>query len=80
MNAVYRENYQRNFLINGLNTASENDFIIISDLDEIPNLENVNFEKNKKIFFQQLFFYYKLNLFLPLSTWCGSRACTKKNL
>ena len=79
-NAKKRELYQINKTNDVIKKADPDDIIIVSDLDEIPNLENVNFEKNKKIFFQQLFFYYKLNLFLPLSTWCGSRACTKKNL
>ena len=43
----------------------ENDLILISDLDEIPNLENIKFSilKNKIIIFEQKMFYYKLNLF-----------------
>ena len=40
MNALKRENYQRNYIINGLTDANDDDWIIISDLDEIPNLEN----------------------------------------
>jgi beta-1,4-mannosyl-glycoprotein beta-1,4-N-acetylglucosaminyltransferase len=36
MNALYRENVQRNYIINGLNQAKENDLILISDEDEIP--------------------------------------------
>ena len=35
-----RENFQRNCMLRGLKSASEEDVIIISDLDEIPNLEN----------------------------------------
>ena len=31
------EGYQRNYLINGLHDASSNDWVILSDLDEIPN-------------------------------------------
>ena len=34
-NAAYRENGQRNFIINGLKEADDNDIILISDVDEI---------------------------------------------
>jgi beta-1,4-mannosyl-glycoprotein beta-1,4-N-acetylglucosaminyltransferase len=35
------ENYQRNFLMNGLWDAHDNDWVIVSDLDEIPNPDAV---------------------------------------
>ena len=38
MNSLKRENFQRNYIANGLVEASDDDWIIISDLDEIPNL------------------------------------------
>ena len=37
-----RENYQRNAILNGLNNSNDNDLIIISDLDEIPDPEKIN--------------------------------------
>ena len=82
LNALKRENLQRNKILEGLKNADENDWIIISDLDEIPNLENLNFNtiKNKIIFFHQKMFYYKLNLELKMRRWIGSRACKKKDL
>jgi len=82
MNALRRENYQRNFIVNGLEKAKDQDWIIISDLDEIPNLQNNNLKKcNKKIvFFQQQMFYYKFNLRLKNFFWIGSKACKKKYL
>ena len=40
-----RENFQRNSIIKGLDGASDNDWILISDLDEIPNLEKNNLSK-----------------------------------
>ena len=46
-NTYLRENYQRNMINEGLLNASQNDFIIISDIDEIPNLKRINFEKKK---------------------------------
>ena len=32
-----RENFQRNYIINGLDLADDNDYIMISDVDEIPS-------------------------------------------
>ena len=82
MNAVWFENSQRNAINNLLISADANDQIIISDLDEIPNLENINFKniKNKLILFKQKMFYYKFNLFLDNMDWCGSKSCKKKDL
>ena len=79
-NAVFRENSQRNFILKGLSKANKEDMILISDVDEIPNLEKVNFkaEKNKLIFFSQDMFYYKFNLKLPETIWVGTKACKKK--
>ena len=82
MNALRRENYQRNKINDGLKDAAPEDWIIISDLDEIPNLDKINFNTiNKKIiFFKQRVFYYKLNLELKNIHWIGSKAVQKKNL
>ena len=44
-NASYRENGQRNLILEGLKQARDDDLILISDVDEIPNLENLNLEK-----------------------------------
>ena len=81
-NAAFRENDQRNSIINGLNKAGEDDIILISDVDEIPNLENVKFQeiKEKLIFFKQEMFYYKFNLKLPNLNWIGTKSCKKKYL
>ena len=38
-NPWVRENFQRNCIERGLSRSSEDDLIIISDLDEIPNPE-----------------------------------------
>ena len=82
LNAAYRENGQRNFIKEGIKNASENDIILVSDLDEIPNLLNVDFNKiNEKIvMFKQDMFYYKFNLYLPNLIWAGTKACQKKYL
>ncbi len=81
-NAHKRENFQRNLIINGLNKANEDDLIIISDVDEIPNLKDLNVAivDNKIVIFEQNIFYYKLNRYLEGFVWYGSKACKKKNL
>ena len=77
-----KENYQRNYIAQFLNKADDDDFIIISDLDEIPNLENINLENvnEKIIIFQQRLFFYKLNFGELIPSWHGSRCIKKKNL
>ena len=82
MNAIYRENGQRDYILNGLKNSDDDDMIIISDVDEIPNLENVNFNKihNKIILFKQDMTYYKFNLRMPNFKWTGTKACRKKHL
>ena len=81
-NAAYRENGQRNLISKGLEGANKDDFIMISDVDEIPKLSGLNFNtlKEKIILFKQDMFYYKFNLKLPNLIWTGTKACRKKNL
>tara|TARA_B110000114_G_C15036545_1_gene375191 strand:- start:324 stop:1193 length:870 start_codon:yes stop_codon:yes gene_type:complete len=81
-NAIYRENGQRNYIEKGLNEANENDIILISDVDEIPNLKNIEFKNISKkiILFKQNMFYYKFNLHLPNLIWTGTKGCRKKDL
>ena len=76
------EQHQRNSLIKGLKKASDNDLVILSDVDEIPDLNKLKeFDKNKYAVFSQKMFMYKLNLLnLRESNWHGSKICLKKNL
>jgi len=80
LNAKKRESYQIDKTQDAINDANPDDMIIISDLDEIPNLENIDFRiiNKKLIFFKQKMFYYKLNLFHQSLPWYGSKACKKK--
>ena len=82
MNAVYRENSQRNYISQGIKEAEKNDIILISDVDEIPKFENINIREitNKIIMFKQYMFHYKYNLVLPNFKWTGTKAVRKKNL
>ena len=74
---------QREYLFNGFKDADENDLIMFSDPDEIPNpleLKKINLEKKIGIFMQKMF-TYKLNLFNPHeSPWEGTRISKKKDL
>ena len=76
-----RDYFQRENLSRGLTEANNEDLIIISDLDEIPNLDELKQSsiKNNIIIFEQKMFYYKLNLFYEDYTWLGSKAVKKKN-
>ena len=78
-----RENFQRNCILRGLKSSSEDDIIIISDLDEIPNPMNIGqfHKKMKYAVFKQNHYYYKINLQSTLNPhWLGSRICIKKFL
>ncbi len=81
-NSVKRINYQRDYISNYLKDFDDEDFIMYSDNDEIPNLKDINFKKlkNKIILFKQKTFYYKLNLLHPLLDWFGTKCCKKKDL
>ena len=78
-NALIRENYQRNHLFKEIKNFSDDDLIIISDLDEIPNLEKFTY-KAKITVFKQKMFYYKFNLYYPNYLWTGTKICRKKDL
>ena len=62
-NPYLRENFQRNCIMRGLSDASNEDMVIISDLDEIPNPDSIyKFKPNMRFaVFKQKHFYYKIN-------------------
>lgn len=76
------EKHQRNSITKGLTNANENDLIILSDVDEIPDLKKLNqYDKSKYGVFSQRMFMYKLNfLNIKEDNWHGSKICLKKNL
>jgi len=82
LNGYKRDHLQRNYISKGIINAEPHDMIVISDIDEIPNLKEINLKNinNKLIFFNQKMCYYKFNLYQKNYTWTGSRACLKKNL
>ena len=82
-NPWLRENFQRNCIERGLTNSRPEDLIIISDVDEIPDLTNIKeYLKSKRYaVFKQKAFYYKINMQnKTLPHWYGSRVCKKKYL
>ena len=80
INSILRDHYQRDQITAAVQNLEQNDIILISDLDEIPNLNNINFEKidNQLLIFKQKMFYYKLNLNYENFIWYGTKAIKKK--
>ena len=77
------EIHQRNSILKGLKNCHEDDMIIISDVDEIPDLTKLKLfdKKNRYAVFGQKKFDYKLNLLNETEgEWHGSKICLKKNL
>ncbi|MDC0943062.1 hypothetical protein OAR49_00295 [Pelagibacteraceae bacterium] len=81
LNGMARDYYQRENLLEGIKDAVDDDLILISDLDEIPNLTNIDLKKigNNIVIFEQKMFYYKLNLFYEDFIWQGTKAVKRKN-
>ena len=79
-----RENYHRNYILKALENIHQEDYIIISDIDEIPNLDAINqvlADKRKYTAFKQKMIYYKFNLLNASEpNWYGSKMCKFKNL
>ena len=77
------EQHQRNSISKGLEKANDNDLIILSDSDELPDMSKLSqIRKGTKFTaFSQKMFMYKLNLQnLNENNWIGSKVCLKKNL
>ena len=49
LNGMARDYFQRENLIKGLKNTEDEDLIIVSDLDEIPNIDNLKLIKSKII-------------------------------
>ena len=77
------EQHQRNSIMRGLKNCHDDDLVILSDVDEIPDLNKLNMfnKKNKYAVFSQKMFGYKINLLNETeNNWHGSKICLKKNL
>ena len=77
------QSWQREFIFKGIKNAKDEDYIMFSDPDEIPNPEKIKDLKLKKKYgiFLQNMYTYKLNLFNKYeSPWEGTRICKKRDL
>lgn len=63
--AMTNERYQRNCIFRGLTHCVASDIIIVSDVDEIPTPESINYYRNNKLYdirkLDQQFSYYFIN-------------------
>ena len=78
-----RDQFQRNSISRGYQEYHDNDLIMISDIDEIPNPKKIDkFDvKNKYACFLQKNFQSKLNLLnISDGDWPGTKICQKKFL
>ena len=82
LNSLKRIEQSYNYMTKGIKDASDDDLIMLSDNDEIPDLSKLNLDKiqNNFVIFEQLFFYYKFNLLYDRMSWYGTKACKKKRL
>ena len=82
LNSIKRIEQSYQFMSKGLSDVSEEDLIMISDNDEIPDLASNDFKNtnNDYIIFEQLFFYYKFDLLYDRMKWHGTKACKKKKI
>lgn len=71
------EHYQREYLMNGLLDVSGEDIILLSDMDEIPNLEN--YKVGDEGAFRQKLYYYYCNIWTGIF-WKGTLAFRKKHI
>ena len=77
------ESMQRNYIQEACREFSANDIIIISDLDEIPSKDKINFIKSSNfkeiapVAFGQSLFHLNCN-YLNMEKWIGSIAVTKE--
>ena len=77
------EFYQRNQISKGLVSLDKNDYVLISDVDEIPKLDKKLFQKHDSTVFMQKMYYYKFNIHYYSglkwkNKWPGTKGCKFK--
>jgi beta-1,4-mannosyl-glycoprotein beta-1,4-N-acetylglucosaminyltransferase len=87
-----RENYQRNYISNGLNLANDNDIVLISDVDEVIYSNAIQYlKKNLNVleqyniislkqtpFFYNIFNPFRQTLHQEVKAWYHPKATLKK--
>jgi len=81
--ALANEVYQRNMIMEGVKDAEPDDYIMISDLDEIPHpdgiMDGINNHKWERFIMEQKLTYYYINCLTKLP-WHGTVVLKKKLL
>ncbi len=79
-NSIIRIEEQRNEALKYCNEASDDDIILYSDNDEIPNLQDIDLKNTtaKILVFEQKLFHYKFNLLNDRVSWYGTKGAKKK--
>ena len=78
-----RDQYQRNALSRGYKNCSDDDLIMISDIDEIPDPKKIQEFQFKNIYacFMQKNLHLKINLLnISEKNWMGTKICQRKHL
>ena len=76
-----RDQFQRNALIRGLKNCEPEDWVMLSDIDEIPDPNKIKEFNTKELYacFLQKNFQSKINLLNATeSYWPGTKICEKK--
>ena len=75
-----RERAQRDFILHGLVDAEDDDLIIVTDVDEIPNKRSIpfTFPGDNVLSFDMDFYYYYFNNFSISSNWIEGKIATVK--
>ena len=77
-NGWLAESYQRERIIDGLYDATDEDYILFSDSDEIPNPKNLKILIKKYAILLQKMYVYKINIFNKYETpWEGTESVKK---
>lgn len=73
-----REMTQRNYILQGLVDAADDDIVLISDVDEIPRRELIpaSWRDGAVAVYLQKLFYYNFNTYAPDRLWPGTRVAT----
>lgn len=69
---------QRDFLEKGISDIDPESIVLLSDVDEIPNLDN--YQIGEEGVFLQKMYYYALNISTGVNSWTGTVAIHKKNI
>ena len=73
-----RDTFQKNAVTRGLRDCTDEDIVIFSDLDEIPNPDKIreilqDFREDRIYHFAQRLFYCYLNMEEVSGIWCPTR-------